>query len=114
MFNGIILSSKNLSTQADRQIKDINIDNEYHIEYFKFDDLFVNISRHELVPKHLLVSEAEKKQVLKKYRVKESQLPKILVTDPMARYLGLRKGNLVKIIRDSQTAGIYIVYRICI
>lgn len=39
------------------------------------------------------------------YRAKESQLPKILQTDPMARYLGARKGNLIKIDRKSQTAG---------
>jgi DNA-directed RNA polymerase I, II, and III subunit RPABC1 len=52
--------------------------------------------------------------VLRKYRAKEQQLPKILVTDPMAKYLGARKGNLVKIIRDSTTAGEYVVYRLAI
>lgn len=95
-------------------MKEINLESEYRIEYFNIDDLLVNIAKHELVPKHIIVNEEEKKMVLRKYRVKESQLPKILVTDPMARYLGLRKGMLVKIIRKSQTSGLHVVYRIAI
>lgn len=90
------------------------MDDNYHLEYFNFDDLIVNISNHDLVPKHIIVSEEEKQMVLKKYRVKESQLPKILYNDPMARYLGLRKKQLVKILRKSETAGQYIVYRIVV
>lgn len=52
--------------------------------------------------------------VLKKYRAKDHQLPKILRTDPMAKYLGARRGNLIKILRDSVTAGEYVVYRLVI
>jgi DNA-directed RNA polymerase I, II, and III subunit RPABC1 len=61
-----------------------------------------------------MVNQEEKEMVLKKYRAKEHQLPKILRSDPMAKYLGARRGNLVKIIRDSVTAGEYIVYRLVI
>ncbi len=37
-----------------------------HIETFHQDDLLVNITKHELVPKHLLISVAEKKALLHK------------------------------------------------
>ncbi|KAL8381195.1 hypothetical protein RB595_005465 [Gaeumannomyces hyphopodioides] len=84
------------------------------IEAFMLDDMLVNITHHELVPKHVLLSKIEKAALLERYRLKETQLPRIQVKDPVARYLGLKRGNVVKIIRISETAGRYASYRLTV
>lgn len=48
------------------------------LESFVEAELLVNITEHTLVPKHRVLTEAEKSQLLAKYKLKEQQLPRIL------------------------------------
>ncbi len=69
---------------------------------------------HNLVPHHLLLSENEASQVLKKYVIDKEQLPKIKVKDPVILEIGGQVGDIVKVIRTSQTAGEAEFYRLVI
>jgi len=84
------------------------------IEYFKENELLVDKLNHILVPKHELLEDAEKKELLKIYKIKDIQLPKILNSDPISRYFGAKKGQVFKITRASESSGEYIYYRIVV
>ncbi|MEM3615338.1 MAG: DNA-directed RNA polymerase subunit H [Candidatus Methanomethylicia archaeon] len=70
-----------------------------------------SIFDHVLVPQHVLLSKREAEEVLEKLGVQPHQLPYIRVNDPAARALGARRGDIIKIIRRSPTAGISVAYR---
>jgi len=107
---GIIIWSQVMTSAARKLISGISAD--YSIEDFQEADLLVNITHHQLVPPHQIISRQEKAELLKKYRLKETQLPRIMISDPVAKYYGLKRGQVVKITRPSETAGRYVSYRI--
>ena len=102
-----ILICKDQSPQAKKEEEKSFI----QMEIFTLDDLQVNITHHRLVPKHEVLATEEKQELLEKYRIKEHQLPKIYAHDPVARYFGVSRGTVIKITRDSATAGRYVTYR---
>ncbi|PCH42340.1 DNA-directed RNA polymerase RPB5 subunit [Wolfiporia cocos MD-104 SS10] len=108
---GIIVFPGTMTPSARKVIQAMA--SQYKIEEFSESDLLVNITHHTLVPRHEVLSPEEKKELLETYRLKETQLPRIQMADPVARYYGLKRGNVVKITRPSETAGRYASYRIC-
>jgi len=74
----------------------------------------INILKHKLVPKHIILKDEEKKELLEKLKILPEQLPKIITTDPVAKALGAKEGDIIKIIRNSPTAGVAIYYRLVV
>lgn len=96
-------------------IKNLKEQTNVCIEIFMLRELQYNISRHVLVPKHEIVKdEKEIETILSTYQLKKNQLPILLKTDPMARYLDVKAGDIVRITRNSPSAGEAILYRYCV
>jgi len=87
-----------------------------------------NILEHELVPKHILLSEEEAEKVLAELNIDKDQLPKIKKTDPAIRnlektlkddgsnttYGPINPGRVIKVVRESKTAEEFVAYRVVV
>jgi len=71
----------------------------------------IDVTKHMLVPEHIVLDEEETKEVLKKYSISKESLPKIQITDPVIKLIEAKEGDVVKIIRNSRTTGRSIYYR---
>jgi DNA-directed RNA polymerase subunit H len=71
-----------------------------------------DILKHKLVPDHVVLSKSEVKKVIKKLDIHPEQLPKIKIDDPVAKAVGAKPGDVLKITRKSQTAGKFVTYRL--
>ncbi|GAA5916843.1 hypothetical protein JCM8208_007001 [Rhodotorula glutinis] len=109
---GILIYKTSMTPSANKVISAMA--SQFQIEAFQESELLVNITQHVLVPKHEVLTAEQKKQLLQRYRLKDTQLPRIQLHDPVARYYGLRRGQVVKITRESETAGRYVSYRLCL
>ncbi|EKG02756.1 DNA-directed RNA polymerase II, putative [Trypanosoma cruzi] len=81
------------------------------IQLLEEDELAYNIARHDTVPQHEVLSPEEAQLFLQQRQISLSQLPRILKEDPMVAYLGLARGSIVKIHRDTKESGPYEMYR---
>jgi len=66
---------------------------------------------HFLIPKHFMLSKEQAAELLKKYNLTLDQLPKISKDDAAIAAFKPDRGEIVKIVRDSPTAGKSVYFR---
>ncbi len=72
------------------------------------------IENHILLFKHEKLSEKASEEILKKYNISASQLPRIYKKDPALRGLEISAGNIIEIGRNSPTANKTKFYRMVV
>ena len=73
-----------------------------------------NILDHVLVPEHIVMNDKEVEEIMKKYNINnKTEFPDISRFDPVAQVIGLRPGQVCRIIRPSKTAITTNYYRVC-
>jgi len=76
--------------------------------------LLYNILDHVLVPKHIVLSKEEALEVRRKYNImSDKQMPDISRFSPVSQLIGIRPGDICRILRPSKTAIQTDFYRVC-
>lgn len=111
--NAIVVVSEGLTSPAVTMLRELELKG-YYIAAFAEVELLVDIYEHHKVPLHVVLTAGEKVELLKSLKIEDDLLPKMQRHDPMARYLGLRVGDVVRIHRVSMTVAHDIYYRIVV
>jgi DNA-directed RNA polymerase subunit H (RpoH/RPB5) len=89
----------------------------YFIIIFTLDQLQFNILNHQYVPRHEILTSEQTAAMLQRFSVSSAaradQLPSISRYDPVAQAIGIRPGEICKIIRPSKTSITSDYYRVC-
>jgi len=112
-YTCLMLIYKNVITAFAKQFIVTDIDHLF-VQAFSETELSFNITKHQLVPKHEILSNDEKRKVLNTYRTTLKHFPLMLSSDPVARYYGLLPGAMVRITRKSPSSGEYVLYRVVV
>jgi DNA-directed RNA polymerase subunit H (RpoH/RPB5) len=85
------------------------------LQFFQLNELQFNPTKHQLVPPHRKLNQEEATSIMSRYLVKSKiQMPIILKTDVIAKWHGLKQGDIVEIIRYNENSGKSYYYRCCI
>lgn len=90
----ILVSSNNFTHYAIKEIKK----KFTKLEIFYNNELYINITKHILNPKFILLSDDERKCIIESFK---GSLPSIKISDPMCRYFNVSTGNVFQIIRPN-------------
>jgi DNA-directed RNA polymerase subunit H len=69
---------------------------------------------HKMVPNHEILNEEDINKILTEYKIEKEQLPKIRISDPAAVSIKAKVGDVVRVTRESPTAGKSYFYRLVI
>ena len=107
-----IIIVKGINTKTSQYI----VLNHPETELFLEEELMVNLIDNIFVPRYQVLDEEsdEFKNFTDIYQCKKRNIPKLLSTDPMAKYYNLKKGNIVRIIRPSESSAYSAYYRIVV
>lgn len=111
----LVIKDKLTADEAlETSLKKIYDKTKIFVQYFWINQLTFNITEHDLVPEHEIMSEEEKNELVANLNIKTiDSLPTIKLTDPVSKFYGIKEGQVFKITRQSESSGKSIVYRQC-
>lgn len=113
VVNAILPKPNNFDNPSFNFCEEFRIQNRF-VQVFGLENLLINISKHSFVPKHTILNDNEVANICEKYNTSPDKLLKIHIQDPMAKFIGLRPGQVVKIDSYDAVTGHNTFYRVCI
>jgi DNA-directed RNA polymerase subunit H (RpoH/RPB5) len=114
----IVFNNESISTAVKSQLNKydkIFQKNGGHLQYFSSQQLMFNPTKHEYVPKHTKLTDEEAKEFMKENLARSKMhMHVILQNDPIAKWIGLKHGDIVRIDRYNENSGESFSYRSCI
>lgn len=104
-----IIVVESISEKAQNQVNKMP-----HTESFIESSLMLNLVEHECSPQYEILTNAKVNAFMVAYGIKRKQIPKLENIDPVARYLFIKKGQIVRILRNNEVTGLSIGYRVVI
>jgi len=107
-----IIVVKSITTKAGQHVRN----NYPNSEIFLENELMINLIENVLMSKYELLdrNSEEYKTFYEHFQCKKRGVPKLYATDPAARYYNLKRNDIVRIIRPSETSGESAFYRLVI
>jgi DNA-directed RNA polymerase subunit H len=87
---------------------------ELRVKVIEFMGISKKLLEHETVPNHKILDKEKIEELTKKFGIKKWQFPKITDKDPIVILVGAKPGNVLEIVRDSETAGTSKYYRLVV
>ena len=85
------------------------------LQYFYTKQLLFNPTKHVMVPEHTKLTTEKTSEIMEKYLIKTKlHMPIILHNDIIAKWLGLKQGDVVEIKRYNSNSGLAYYYRCCV
>lgn len=112
-------ASETLDKKYEVHCLDLMAQHGVFVQLFNLKSLMYNVTAHELVPKQEPLDvwhDGEEVECIQRtYNIRNfaKELPVIPLNDPVAKFIGLRRGQLSKTTRINDTGGTYVGYRWC-
>lgn len=113
VVNKILLKPNNYENTVFSFCEEFRIQSKF-VQVYGLENHLINISKHSMVPKHIILNDDEINEVCDKYNITRKNMNHILIQDPMAKFLGLRLGQVVKVNSCNPIVGNTVSYRICV
>jgi len=94
----LLIVKHKITSFAKKEI--IKLSSKYNFEIFLENEMLFNITKHRIVPKHILLDDNEAKEIINCYGKKAFYLPKIFKTDAICKYYDGKVGDIFKIERE--------------